>query len=140
MFLITNTLGFTFLVYIGYIIWGFSIYFGFVTFWIFKKKGGVEKGKSYINTTKLIKKGPYAIVRHPQYLGLVLFSISITLWTQSWLSLILTTIIIILTYYWTYSEDKNLIKKFGVDYLEYKHKVPRLNPILGIVRYFSKTK
>lgn len=136
MFLIYNELNLTFLVYIGYIIWIFSLYFSLVPFRIFKKRGDVEKGKSYVYTNKLVNAGPYAIIRHPQYLGGLLFSISITLWTQVLLSLILSIIIIILTYQWTYTEDKNLIKKFGEEYKKYKEKVPRLNPILGIIRYF----
>lgn len=137
MFLIYNELNLTFLVYIGYSIWIFSLYFALIPFRIFKKRGGVKKGKSYVYTNQLVKSGPYAIIRHPQYLGGILFSISITLWTQVLLSLILSIIIIILTYQWTYTEDKNLVKKFGEEYISYKEKVPRLNPILGMIRYFS---
>ncbi len=140
MLTIYNMLGITFLVYIGWIVWLFSLYFGLISFRTFKKRGGVEKGKSYVYTTKLVKDGPYAIIRHPQYLGGILFTTSITLWTQVWLSLVLTIAIIILTYQWTYSEDKNLLKKFGEDYKRYKEKVPRLNPILGVIKYFSQNK
>ena len=140
MFLFFNELGIIIFVYIGYIIWGFSLYFGLVSFWIFKKRGGVEKGKSYLHTTKLVDNGPYAIIRHPQYLGGILFTISISFWTQIFLSLILSIIIIILTYQWTYTEDKKLIEKFGEDYKKYIAKVPRLNPILGIIRYFIRKK
>ncbi len=135
MFLFFAELGLTILVYIGYVIWGFSLYFGLISFWTFKKRGCVEKGKSYLYTTKLVDKGPYSIIRHPQYLGGILFTISITFWTQILLSLILTIIIIILTYQWTYVEDKKLIDKFGENYIKYKSKVPRLNPILGIIKY-----
>ncbi|MFX1328138.1 MAG: methyltransferase family protein [Promethearchaeota archaeon] len=140
MFLFFNELDLIILIYMGYVIWVFSLYFGFISFWIFKRHGGVEKGKSYVHTTKLVENGPYAIIRHPQYLGGILFTISITLWTQIWLSLILTVIIVILTYQWTYREDKNLIDKFGEDYKRYKEKVPRLNPILGIIKYFIQKK
>ena len=140
MLFIYNELGITFLAYIGWIVWLFSLYFGLITFRTFKKRGDVEKGKSYVYTTKLVKDGPYAIIRHPQYLGGILFTISITLWTQVWLSLVLSIIIIILTYQWTYSEDKNLIEKFGEDYKRYKENVPRLNPILGIIKYYSQKK
>ncbi|MFX1388165.1 MAG: methyltransferase family protein [Promethearchaeota archaeon] len=138
MLTIYNILGITFLVYIGWIVWLFSLYFGLIPFRTFKKRGGVEKGKSYVYTNKLVKDGPYAIIRHPQYLGGILFTISITLWTQVWLSLVLSIIIIVLTYQWTYSEDKKLIEKFGEDYKTYKEKVPRLNPILGVIKYFSQ--
>ncbi|MFX1311771.1 MAG: methyltransferase family protein [Promethearchaeota archaeon] len=140
MFLFFNELGLIILVYIGYIIWGFSLYFGLISFWTFKRRGGVEKGKSYVYTTNLVDTGPYAIIRHPQYLGGILFTLSISLWTQIFLSLLLTIIIIILTYQWTYVEDKKLIGKFGEDYKKYKVKVPRLNPILGIIKYFIRKK
>lgn len=137
MFLFYNELDLTALIYIGYVIWGFSLYFGLIPFWTFKKRGSVEKGKSYVYTTELVNTGPYAIVRHPQYLGGLLFTISITLWTQLLFSLILSIIIIILTYQWTYVEDKNLIDKFGEDYKRYRAKVPRLNIILGIIKYIQ---
>ncbi|MFX1320410.1 MAG: methyltransferase family protein [Promethearchaeota archaeon] len=140
MFMFFNELNLIILTYIGYIIWGFSLYFGLISFWTFKKRGGVQKGKSYVHTTKVVEKGPYAIIRHPQYLGGILFSISITLWTQLWVSLILSIIILVLTYQWTYVEDKNLIDKFGEDYERYKDKVPRLNPILGIIKYYIQKK
>ena len=136
MFIFFNELNLIIFIYIGYILWGFSLYFGLISFWTFKKRGGVQKGKSYINTTKLVEKGPYAIVRHPQYFGGILFTISITLWTQLWISLILSLIILVLTYQWTYVEDKKLTDKFGEDYKRYKEKVPRLNPILGIIKYY----
>ncbi|MFX1409443.1 MAG: methyltransferase family protein [Promethearchaeota archaeon] len=140
MFIFFNELNLIILVYIGYIIWGFSLYFGLISFWTFKKRGGVQKGKSYVHTTELVKKGPYAIIRHPQYFGGILFTISITLWTQLWLSLIFSIIIVVLTYQWTYVEDKKLIDKFGEDYNRYKEKVPRLNPILGLIRYCNQKK
>jgi protein-S-isoprenylcysteine O-methyltransferase Ste14 len=136
MFLFFNKLNLIFLIYIGYIIWGFSLYFALIPFWSFKKRGNVEKRKSYMYTTKVVVNGAYAIIRHPQYFGGILFAISITLWTQILPSLILSIIIILLTYQWTYAEDRNLIAKFGEEYKNYKEKVPRLNPILGIIKYF----
>jgi protein-S-isoprenylcysteine O-methyltransferase Ste14 len=138
MLFFANKMRIVILAYIGWITWIFSLYFGLITFRTFKKRGKVPKSKSYINTTILVDKGAYAIIRHPQYLGGILFSISITLWTQIWLSLVLSIVIIVLTYHWTYTEEKNLIEKFGVDYINYKKKVPRLNPILGIIKYIKR--
>ena len=128
----------TFIQIIGYLTWIFSVYFGLVPMWVFKKKGEVVKGESYMKTNKLVVTGTYAIIRHPQYLAGILVSISITFWVQSFLSMILTTIVIILIYQWTYSEDKILITKFGNDYREYKRKVARLNPLVGIILYFIR--
>ena len=138
MLFFANEMGIVILIYIGWIIWLFCLYFALINFRTFKKRGKVPKGKSYINTTILVDKGAYAIIRHPQYLGGILFSISITLWTQIWLSLVLSVVIIIFTYHWTYSEEKTLVEKFGIDYINYKKKVPRLNPILGIIKYMKR--
>ncbi len=135
MFTFFNELKLDVLIYIGYVIWVFSLYFGLISFWTFKKRGGVEKGKSYVNTTKLVDRGPYALVRHPQYLGGILFTLSITLWTQLLISLILSIIIIVLICQWTYVEDRNLIEKFGEEYKRYIERVPRINIILGLIKY-----
>jgi len=123
---------------IGYITWIFSVYFGLVPMWVFKKKGEVVKGENYTKTNKLVDTGTYAIIRHPQYLAGILVSLSITFWVQSFLSMILTVIVIILIYQWSYSEDNILITKFGNEYIEYKRKVTRLNPVIGIALYFLR--
>ncbi len=138
LFIYNNELNLKYLEYIGYGLWGISIIFAILPMIILKRKGKAPKGKSYIHTQKIVTTGLYAIVRHPQYFAGIILTISITCITQSWISLILTVLIIILTYQWTYSEDKSLIEKFGKEYEEYKAKVPRLNPILGIIYYFIK--
>ena len=138
MLFYANEMRIVILTYIGWITWIICIYFALINFRSFKKRGKVPKGKSYLNTTILVDKGAYAIVRHPQYLGGILFSISMTLWTQTWLSLVLNIVIIVLTYHWTYSEEKNLVEKFGADYVNYKKNVSRLNPILGIIKYMKR--
>jgi protein-S-isoprenylcysteine O-methyltransferase Ste14 len=128
---------FPILYYSGWIMFIISLYFAIIPFFSFKKRGGVEKGKSYVTTSKVVKDGVYAIVRHPQYLGRMLFSISITLWNPAWFNLVLSITIVILTYRWTYAEDKSLVEKFGEYYEQYKKKVPRLNPILGLIMYYA---
>lgn len=42
----------------------------------------------------LIDSGPYALVRHPMYLGLLPFLLGIGLWLQSWASLPLIVLIL----------------------------------------------
>ncbi|TFG19041.1 MAG: isoprenylcysteine carboxylmethyltransferase family protein [Promethearchaeota archaeon] len=138
MFFVQNQINIPFLFFSGWILWIISLYFAFIPFFAFKKRGGVVKGKSYINTSKVVKDGSYAIIRHPQYLSGILFSISMTLWNPVWYNIVLSIIIIILTYQWTYAEDKHLIGKFGQDYETYKSEVPRLNLILGFIKYFAK--
>ena len=140
MFLFSNELGFTPLVFLGYIFWAVSIYLGFIPFFIFKRKGGVKKGDSYVKTTKVVDEGPYSIIRHPQYLAGVFFTISITLWTQTLFSFIITVLLILLTYQWTYREEQTLVQRFGNEYKAYQKRVARLNPIYGIYKYFTRKK
>ena len=140
LFISENSLYIPLLYYSGWVIWIFSLYFAFISFFTFKKRGGVEKGKSYLHTTKVVKHGPYALIRHPQYLGGILFSISITLWNPVWFNIIFSVLIIILIYQWTYTEDKKLIAKFGRDYEVYKKEVPRLNPFIGLIKLLLEKK
>jgi protein-S-isoprenylcysteine O-methyltransferase Ste14 len=100
----------------------------------FRKKGGVEKGKSYIHTTKLVDTGIYSIVRHPQYITFILWAIAGMLLFQHWIIIILGIPIILLTYVDLIKADKDSIKKFGDDYKQYMKKVPRANFLLGIIR------
>jgi len=87
-FFVQNYLGITCLYISGWIIWMFSLYFGFIPFYVFKKKGGVSKGESYIKTTKLVDTGIYAIVRHGQYLAGILWSLALIFTTQHWFNIL----------------------------------------------------
>jgi len=49
----------------------------------------VSKGKSYVGTTRLVDTSLYAIVRHPQYLGGILFNLMLMLLAQHWLVILL---------------------------------------------------
>jgi protein-S-isoprenylcysteine O-methyltransferase Ste14 len=98
----------------------------------FRKSGGVNKGKSYIHTTKLVNTGVYSIVRHPQYLAGILLNIALILITQHWLSIVAGIIAVIIMYYDTLKAESRLIEKFGEDYKHYMGRVPRLNFVMGI--------
>ncbi|MFZ5910702.1 MAG: methyltransferase family protein [Chloroflexota bacterium] len=116
--------------------WGIlwvSAIFGWLPIFTFRKKGEV-KGRGYIQTTKLVDSGVYAIVRHPQYLAGVLMSIALPLITQHWSVLALGVVAAVIYYVNTFEEEKDNIEKFGQAYRRYMETVPRLNFILGIVR------
>jgi protein-S-isoprenylcysteine O-methyltransferase Ste14 len=103
----------------------------------FRKKGRVQKGKSYINTTQLVDTGIYSIIRHPQYVTFILWAIAGMLLFQHWIIILLGIPIIPLTYVDLVRADKNAITKFGDDYAVYMTKVPRSNFVLGIIRYLQ---
>lgn len=123
--------------YLDYIGWGLlflSIYFALAPVYIFKKKAKVPKGKSYIHTKVIVDNGVFAIVRHPQYLSMLLVEIGLVLIVQHWLILILSAIGFILTYYGIMLQDRILVRKFKEDYVEYMRKIPRTNFLLGLIR------
>ena len=108
---------------------------------MFPRRGGVAKGKAFVNTTKLVDSGIYAVVRHPQYLGgiLALF-VTTLLFYPHWLFVVLGIPGAGILYWSTGEEEKRLVKQFGDDYVSYMKRVPRMNIILGIVRHWRQRK
>ena len=98
-------------------------------------RGRVAKGASYTQTTRLVDTGPYAIVRHPQYLSFMLLSLSLALIVQHWLVIILGAFAIPLVYLRIVPEAERLnLRRFGEKYGRYAEKVPRLNLFAGLAR------
>jgi protein-S-isoprenylcysteine O-methyltransferase Ste14 len=88
VFAFYNYYSIDFPVYAGWILLVFSIVIILLAGGEFRKKGGAPKGKSVVHTTVLIDSGVYAVVRHPQYLGFMLFVLALVLMCQHWLSVI----------------------------------------------------
>jgi protein-S-isoprenylcysteine O-methyltransferase Ste14 len=100
----------------------------------------VPKGKSYVTTTKLVDTGIYAIVRHPQFLAGMLWSLAFILIAQHWLVLVLGIPIILIWYLGIIEGDKSGIEKFGDDYKRYMQRVPQMNFLVGLIRVTRRTK
>ena len=66
--------------------------------------------------------GPYKIIRHPGYLGAILFNLGIPLLLESWWALIPGLLTVVLYYYRTALEDQTLIKELP-GYAEYAAQV-----------------
>lgn len=135
VYLLPEVLQIDFLAYAGVALYFFSgIVFGTLPVFEFRKNGGVQKDQSYIHTTKLVDTGMYSIVRHPQYVTYILFSISGMLLFQHWVVILIGIPIIPLTYFDAIRADKTCTEKFGDVYKAYMKKVPRANFLLGIIR------
>ena len=115
-----------------------GIVFGTLPVFEFRRKGGVQKGQSYIHTTKLVDTGIYSIVRHPQYITFILWAFSGMLLFQHWIVILLGLPVIPLTYIDLIRADKACIERFGDAYTAYMKKVPRANFLLGIIRRLRK--
>jgi protein-S-isoprenylcysteine O-methyltransferase Ste14 len=77
----------------------------------------------------VIRKGVFSVVRHPIYLGAILFYLSLLAAFFSMISAIVWVIIILFYIYLCKHEEKLLIEIFGSDYERYKMETPMLLPI-----------
>ena len=134
VFGMNNNAGFQVLRFVGWIVWALSVILGWLPIFILKRKGGVEKGRSYVHTSNLVNTGLYAIVRHPQYTAGILFSLALILVSQTWLIAVIGLVCMILMYLDIINADKYEIQKFGDEYKRYMKKVPGTNFFLGVVR------
>ena len=133
-FFVFKLTGLKVLQWIGWCVWIISLIFGIWPIFIFRTYGGVQRGKSYIQTTKLVDTSLYAIVRHPQYLAGILLNIALMLLAQHWLVILIGIISMILIYLDIQAADQEGIDKFGDEYRQYMQKVPQMNFLLGILR------
>jgi protein-S-isoprenylcysteine O-methyltransferase Ste14 len=138
VFVKSNEAGFDIVMYVGWVIWAISIVFGWMPIFVLKRKGGVKKGKRYVDTTVLVDTGLYSIVRHPQYTAGILISLALILISQTWLIAAVGSVVILLLYIDILMADKYEIEKFGDEYIRYTKKVPRTNFILGIIRLLRR--
>lgn len=96
--------------------------------------------KSIVHTSVVVDSEIYAVVRHPQYLGFILFVLALVLMSQHWLSIISWIIGSTLFYRDVLREEQMSIQKFGDDYKRYMEKVPRMNFIAGVFRLAQRRK
>ena len=81
---------------------------------------------------KLFTTGPYAIVRHPLYLGSTLIMIGVLCILNDWLNwAIIIPMIILFQGAAILYEERQLEVRFGFKWLEYKKIVPTVIPSLG---------
>lgn len=83
-----------------------------------------------LKETRLITSGPYSICQNPLYVSLILFIIpSLSLILNSWLVLTSSIVGYFLFKLFIKSENRELEKFFGEDYLKYKRETPEFFPL-----------
>lgn len=134
-----NTSGSSLLGNAGWILMWTAGVFGVLPIVTFRRRGRVEKGKSYMHTTQLVDTGIYGIVRHPQNgVAWVLINLALMAIAQHWLVVAVGIVSMVFAYLDLYKEEQRCIKKFGDDYKRYMEKVPRINVFLGIIRAIQR--
>jgi len=112
--------------------------------WTFRELGNLFTFELSIkNEHKLVKTGPYSVVRHPSYVAVVLLTFGVTLagsapgswWIESkivstavgkamatlWMALLVNTLLLLTR---APKEDEMLQKVFGKEWVEYAKRVP----------------
>ena len=77
----------------------------------------------------LVTDGIYKHIRHPQYLGILLATLSLIVYRFSPISLLLWPILVIIYYRLARKEERDVESKFGEKYREYKRRVPMFLPL-----------
>jgi len=80
------------------------------------------------NGSTVVDRGAYGVVRHPMYLGMILFYLTVTVLFLSVIAMIILLIIIIFYYFIARYEERILLDKFGQVYERYMNRVPMLIP------------
>ena len=79
---------------------------------------------------RLIKQGIYKHIRHPAYLGTLIFSIGIPLIFSSLYGFLLILALFPIYLYRIRIEESMLLKEFGDEYLEYMKKTRKIIPFI----------
>lgn len=79
---------------------------------------------------RLVDSGPYRRLRHPRYLGIILFNIGMALVFRSGLTLILSAALILVLLWRIRDEECLLRETFGQEWQEYRKRSWRLLPFI----------
>lgn len=83
------------------------------------------------DTQKLVQDGPYGVVRHPGYAGIVVMWISASLATGDWLAPIVIVPVMLSAYVLRISAEERMIEMaFGENFRDYARKTCRLVPFI----------
>jgi len=85
-----------------------------------------------IRTKTLAKEGPYAVIRHPQYVGFVLVMFGFLLQWPTLLTLAMFPILVFVYWRLSLSEERQVRAEVGEEYERYASKVPRFFPRLTV--------
>jgi len=111
-------------IYLGFGLIIFGVIINLWTDSLFKKKHTTVKPYEIPNT--LVTSGPFKLSRHPMYLGMMSILLGVAIFLGSLITFAFPIIfIIIMEKLFIPLEEKNLEKRFGNQYIDYKKNVRR---------------
>ncbi|MFZ2323534.1 MAG: isoprenylcysteine carboxylmethyltransferase family protein [Ignavibacteriaceae bacterium] len=110
----------------------FYLIFSWIQIWAFKTLGeNYSQDIAIKKNHQLVTKGPFGIIRHPQYLSQMLLDLGAAVATLSFILAPLAIIQIPFLFMRASFEDKLLEKHFGDNFRAYKKKAGQLFPFIG---------
>ena len=78
---------------------------------------------------KVVESGPYRLIRHPSYSGVLVFLVGMGLALQSWVAIFVNVVIFAIAYgYRIIVEERVLVSELGNSYVEYMKRTKRVIP------------
>lgn len=109
-----------------------------ITAVVFMHVRGKPRTANVEKTTQLVTTGPFALVRHPIYTATAWWSWGAFFIHQSLLAAVTLVTTSVLAYCAARLAAPHLARKFGDAYAEYAQRVPRFNPLAGLLRLLIK--
>ena len=78
----------------------------------------------------LVTSGIYSYTRHPQYLGLMMITLGLLSSVPTIITLLMWPVLCVMYYVLAKREEKEMINKFGDEYMEYKRRVKMFVPTI----------
>ena len=113
---------------VSWILLCLSAYVGIVGFLILKRKG--KPDNNFENTSVLVKSGLYRYIRHPLYLSVFLVGTGVVLKDTGLIQIALGFINLLAVYITARIEEKEMIAKFGDEYLKYMKETKMFIPFV----------
>jgi protein-S-isoprenylcysteine O-methyltransferase Ste14 len=82
------------------------------------------------NDHKLIQAGPYKLIRHPRYLGILAFFLGISIVFRSWLAILIVAAMLPVLIWRVYAEEALMRQEFGQEWITYCRKSWRILPFV----------
>ena len=111
---------------------GFYLTFSWIQIWAFKVLGeNYSQDIAIKKTHQLVTRGPFRLIRHPQYISQILMDLGGAVATISFILAPLAIIQIPFLFMRASLEDKLMEKHFGENYKSYRKKAGKFFPFIG---------
>lgn len=83
------------------------------------------------DTQVIVEKGPYGVIRHPGYLGMILVWVGAGLAVTNWIVLLVAVVVMVTVYaYRIQTEEAMLASTYGSQYQAYQQRTRKLIPFI----------